>query len=83
MTDPAKLGDTVRTLAIRAHRLRKRTTSLGPGQGENDELLEDIELLNQMISDSHLHQTQLAAWSRNLRREVADRARAGIAADAA
>jgi hypothetical protein len=74
MTDPAKLCEKVRTLAIRAYRLVKPTMNPGPGREEIDDLLKDIDLLNQMIVDSRLHHTDLAAWVRNLRSEVARRA---------
>ena len=79
MIDPAKLCETVCALAIRAHRFMKRPPSLGPHREEIDVLLDDIDRLNQMISDSHMHQTQLAAWVRNLRREVASQVIAAIA----
>jgi hypothetical protein len=74
MTDPAKLCETVRAVAIRAHRLVRRATSMHPDREEIEQLLEDIDRLGRMISDFGLHQTQLAAWVRNLRREVESRA---------
>ena len=81
LIDPAKLCEMVRELAIRAHRSMKRPPSLGLHREEIDVLLEEIDRLNQMISESHMHQTQLASWARNLRREVASRAIAAIATD--
>ena len=63
-------------MAIRAHCLMKRATSVRPDQQEIERLLEDIDRLSRTISDSGLHQTQLAAWVRNLRREVESQATA-------
>jgi hypothetical protein len=73
MTDPARLCEMVRAVAIRAHRLTKRTSSPDRNREEIDRLLGEIDELNRMIFDSGLHQTQLAAWAGNLRREVGSR----------
>ena len=74
MIDPTELSETVRALAVRAHHLMRRPPSLDPDWEDIDKTLEDIDELNGMISDSRMHRTQLAAWARNLRREVASRA---------
>jgi hypothetical protein len=75
MIDPTELSATVRALAVRAHHLMRRPPSLNPDREDIDKILEDIEELDAMISESRMHRTQLAAWARNLRREVASRAR--------
>ena len=72
MTDPARLCEMVRAVAIRAHRL-KRTTGPDRNRKEINQLLGEIDELNRMIFDPGLHQTQLAAWARNFRREVESR----------
>src|SRR5262249_15602169 len=68
--DPVKLCETVRAVAICADRFVRRAASMRPDQEEIDPLLEEIDRLSRMISDSGLHQTQLAAWVRNVRRKV-------------
>jgi hypothetical protein len=78
MTEPEKLSDSVRALALRAHRVVNRDVTVDPEREDINAILEDIGVLDRIISESYSQRTELARWVRNLRRVVANHGIAGI-----